>query len=117
MSVPITFTLAANTTAGGVVVAGGYLVFTGKLLTKALVDRLIKMYEQRLEEKDEQARTWREAHDVVKKSNDALITQLYQSLEIGRTTNSVLQALPTPSSSSSSAPSGAGGGPDATHVA
>lgn len=116
MTVPITFTFAANATAGGVLVAGTYLIFTGKLLTRALVDRIVRVYDQRMVEKDEQIRVWRDAHDVVKKSNDALITQLYQSLEIGRTTNRVLEAIPTPSSSSS-APVGTGGGSDATHVA
>lgn len=114
MTVPITFTFAANTTAAGVLIAGAYLVFTGKLLTRSLVDRIIRVYDQRMTEKDEQIRVWRDAHDVVKKSNDALVTQLYQSLEIGRTTNRVLEAIPTPTSSSS-VPTG--GGSDATHVA
>jgi hypothetical protein len=111
MSVPITLTIAVNGGAGLIVVATVYLILSGKLLTISLVNSLIQAYEKRIQEKDEQIKLWHDAHDTVKKSNDALIVSLYQSLELNRTTNSVLEALPLPSTSSSTTGSGSDGAP------
>lgn len=106
MTVPVTLTIAVNGGAGAIVVYGIYLIATGRLLTKSLVESLIKAYEKRIQEKDEQVQLWHAAHDTVKKANDALITSLYQSLDLNRTTNNVLQALPP--LGTSSAPTGSG---------
>jgi hypothetical protein len=83
------------------------LVLRGDLLTRRVTDRIIAVLQQQIAEKDEQIQLWREAHDTVKKANDALINQLYQSLEIGRTANRVLDVLPTP-------PTGGHDGPGAS---
>lgn len=109
MSVPITLTVAVNGGAGAVVVFTVYLVLKGKLLTRSLVDSLIAAYEKRIGEKDEQIKLWHDAHDTVKQANDALIVSLYQSLDLNRTTNSVLLALPLPSTPSSPTRSGPDG--------
>jgi hypothetical protein len=110
VTVPSTLTIALNGSAGALVAFFIYLVWTGRVITRAMMNRITETFEQRLEEKDEQIRLWHDAHDVVKKGNDALIAQLYQSLEIGRTTNRVLNALP-------STPSPAGSGSDEARVA
>lgn len=94
--VPIQVTFAVN---GGAVAIVGYIVYlyvSGKILAKSTVDRIIATYERVIEEKDEQVHLWHSAHDVVKQGNDALVTSLYQSLEIGRTTTSVLRAVAAP---------------------
>lgn len=105
----MTFSLALQGGAGALVAAVVFLVLRGDLITGRMVDRMVTAYEKRIAEKDEQIRLWRDAHDTVKKANDALITQMYQSLEIGRTTSRVLGELPP-----STAPSA--GGRDDPHV-
>lgn len=111
MSVPVTLTVAVNGGAGAIIAATVYLVLSGRLLTRSLVDSIIKAYEKRIEEKNEQVRLWHDAHDTVKKANDALIISLYQSLDLNRTTNSVLQALPLPGTPSTATRSGPDGAP------
>lgn len=86
--------LALPTSAGALVAIVVIFVLRGDLLTRRMVDRICAIYDKRLAEKDEQIMLWRTAHDMVKKNNDTLITQLYQSLEIGRVTNRVLEAVP-----------------------
>jgi hypothetical protein len=113
VTIPIDVSVALQGGAGALVVAFVTLVFTGKVVPGKVVDRLIRAYEQRITEKDEQIRLWRDAHDTVKKANDALISQLYQSLEIGRTTNSVLRAMDPLTPAASPTP----GGPDGSGVA
>lgn len=107
-SIPVNISVALQGGAGALVVAFVILVFTGKVVPSRVVDRIVRAYEQRLTEKDEQIRLWRDAHDTVKKANDALISQLYQSLEIGRTANKVLEAVPPMTSSSPGGPGGSG---------
>jgi hypothetical protein len=98
--------IALPTSAGALVAVVVLLVLRGDLLTRRVVDRILYVLNPQLAEKDEQIQLWREAHDTVKKANDALISQLYQSLEIGRTANKVLDVLPAP-------PSGGRNGPGA----
>lgn len=88
-----TVSIALQGSAGAVVVLIVIFILRGDLVTGRWLDRVIASYEQRLAEKDEQARFWREAHDTVKKANDALITSMYQSLEIGKTTMAVTTAI------------------------
>lgn len=94
----------------GLLGALALLVFTGKLLAKPTVDRIIKTlvdaYEGRLRDKDERIAALVEANDKLTRANDALLAQSYQSLEIGRTTSSVVRALAAAS----------GGGADGANV-
>jgi hypothetical protein len=93
LTVPITLSIALQGGAGALVGVIVGLILHGDLLTARMMDRISSAFEKRLAEKDEQIRLWRDAHDTVKKANDALIVQLYQSLEIGRTASSVLGAV------------------------
>lgn len=93
MSLPITLSVALPSLTGGMVATVVGLIFHGDLITKPMLNRIIAIYEQRLADKDQQANLWHEAHDTVKKTNDALITSMYQSLEIGKTTMSVVGAM------------------------
>jgi len=114
---PVQVTLAVN---GGAVAIIGFIVYlyvTGRILAKSTVDRIVATYERVINEKDEQVQLWHGAHDVVKQANDALITQLYQSLEIGRTTNSVLRAVATPTIPAPQTTATAEGGGHETSVA
>lgn len=110
MSIPLTLSLVLPSASGGLIASVVGLIFHGDLMTSRMVDRLIATYVQRIAEKDEQIRLWRDAHDTVKKTNDALITSMYQSLEIGKTTMGVvgaMQQVPPPPPS---------GGPGEPHV-
>lgn len=86
------------------------LVYTGKLTPKSIVDRIIESYEGRLADKSEQIRLLTLANEQLIQANKVLLDQQHQSLEIGRTTSSVIQSLP-----SVAAP--AGGGPGVPEVA
>lgn len=98
--------IALPTSAGALVAIVVILILRGDLLTRRMVDRICAIYETRMAEKDQQIALWRTAHDTVKRNNDTLITQLYQSLEIGRTTNRVLEAVPVPQPSPQGEPNG-----------
>jgi hypothetical protein len=109
VSIPLTLSVALPSVSGGLIGTVVGLIFHGDLITSRMLDRLIANYVQRLAEKDEQIRLWRDAHDTVKKTNDALITSLYQSLEIGKTTMGVVGSIPVP-------PTPSTGGSGDTHV-
>lgn len=109
MSIPLTLSVALPSVSGGLIATVVGLIFHGDLMTSRMLDRIIATYVQRLTEKDEQIRLWRDAHDTVKKTNDALITSMYQSLEIGKTTMGVVGSIPVP-------PSPPSGGPGDPHV-
>jgi hypothetical protein len=111
VTVPITLSVAVQGGAGMVVLAIIGMLLHGDLMTSGMLDRIIASYVQRLSEKDEQIRLWRDAHDTVKKTNDALITSMYQSLEIGKTTMGVVGAIST------TPPAPTGGHSDPTVVA
>lgn len=95
----------------GVIILGITLVYTGKLVAKPTMDRIIQSivdaYEGRIRDKDERIRVLTEANDRLTATNSAFLSQHYQVLEIGRTTNSVVQALSTATS---------GGGADGADV-
>lgn len=93
VTVPVTLSIALQGGAGALVAVVVGLILHGDLITGRMLDRITLSYERRLTESVERERLWRDAHDTVKKANDALIIQLYQSLEIGRTASSVLGAV------------------------
>jgi predicted AAA+ superfamily ATPase len=56
---------------------------------------MIEVYEQRIFEKVEEAKTWRAAWELSQESSRLKDKQLDELLEVARTTQAVLKALPS----------------------
>jgi hypothetical protein len=83
----------------GLVVLVVLLVLTGKLVPRSVVIDIRRDRDDRVAEAKAETRIWREAFELARRSNEALIPYMHQLIEVGHTTNSVLQALPASQSS------------------
>lgn len=99
--------------AGGLVVLFVLLYYTGRVLARSTHDRIVSLikegYEGRIHDKDQQIRLLTQANERLTRTNDALLAQHRQSLEIGRTAGSVIESL---SSVTIATAGGVSSGPD-----
>ncbi len=78
---------------------GGLVIITiifGLLVPKRSVDKLLRVMEMRLLEKDSIIEELRKTNAVVDQRNDMLADQVRLLTEVGKTTNAAISALPTP---------------------
>lgn len=83
-------------------IAGGFLaiLFTGLwrgwIWTKPSVDELKSQHKLAIEDKDRQIKEWREAFYNADARNDRQSEYLRELVEVGKTSNAALSALPRP---------------------
>lgn len=102
--------------AGGLVALFFVLFYTGRVVARSTMDRivnnLVEGYEGRIRDKDRQIELLSAANSNLTKANNALLAQHQQSLDIGLTTGRVIASLSTVATSATT-----GGIGNATEVA
>lgn len=69
---------------------------TGRIWTKASVDELKAQHKLAIADRDSQIREWREAYLSADARNDKLAEYLREMVDVAKTSNAALTALPRP---------------------
>lgn len=89
--------------AGGLVVLFVLSIYFNLLIPKKTVDNILRiqksltdLQEQRINDRDEIIAELRKTNEALDKRNDLLADQVRQLIEVGKTTNAAINALPLP---------------------
>jgi Tfp pilus assembly protein PilO len=78
------------------VLAGAvFMLLRGLLVPRSTVDKMMSVYEERIAEKAEEAKEWKEAWRSNEQTKQLMTQQFDELLEIGRLNVQLLRALPT----------------------
>ncbi len=78
----------------GVIFIVGWLVWSGRLVPKSIVNDLVSSREARITDLAAERDKWREAHEKVIEAFDARNDQHAELMELARTTDAFIRALP-----------------------
>lgn len=79
--------------AAGVLLLAVIGILLGKLVPDRTLDRIEKVHEQQLANEKARGDEWRARGDAQEQRNDVLAQQLAELLEVGRTTNALIEGL------------------------
>ncbi|MGW4641794.1 hypothetical protein ACWEN6_24970 [Sphaerisporangium sp. NPDC004334] len=69
------------------------MVFTGRLMPKPYVDKLLAVLEKRIEEKTSEASEWKAAAESTTAASRESVAQIGELLQTARTTNAIVESL------------------------
>lgn len=82
--------------AGGLVVLFVLSIYFNWLIPRKSVDKLLQVQKDRLNDRDNLITELRRTNEAIDKRNDLLADQVRQLVEIGKTSNAAISALPAP---------------------
>ena len=82
--------------AGGLVVLFVLSIYFNWLVPRKSVDKLLQVQKDRLNDRDDLIAELRKTNEALDKRNDMLADQVRELVEIGKTSNAAISALPLP---------------------